>query len=119
MREYTHTHTHTHTHTSNFKRRVVIVCVIFILCIIAVVCTLKINKIDILKNIREKNRQVAENIGVTTVDVTNMVTGSNINHQHIYKTMYDSTQHWEECMICHEKNNVVNHNITTTWALRI
>ena len=86
---------------------------------IAIVCTLKINKIDILKNIKEKNKQSAENVNVTVVDVTNMVTGSNINHQHIYKTMYDSTQHWEECTICHEKNSVVNHNFTTTWALRI
>ena len=92
---------------------------IFILCIIAIIYTLKINKIDILKNIREKDEQSTENTEVTTVDVTNMVTGSDINHQHIYKSMYDNIQHWEECTICHEKNNVVNHNITTTWALRI
>ena len=101
------------------NKKIAIICMIFILCMITIVCTLKINKIDILKNIREKNKQVAENTEITTVDVTNMITGSSINHQHIYKTMYDSTQHWEECTICHEKNNVVNHSITTTWALRI
>jgi len=93
--------------------------VIFILCIIGIIYTLRINKIGILKNIKEKNKQSAENTDVTVVDVTNMVTGSDINHQHIYKTMYDSTQHWNECTICHAKNNIVNHNITTTWALRI
>ena len=101
------------------NKMIAIICVIFILCMIAIICTLKINKIDILKNIREKNKQVAENTEITTVDVTNMVTGSDINHQHIYKTIYDSTQHWEECTVCHKKNNITNHNFITTWILRI
>ena len=101
------------------SKKMVGIFVIFMLCLIAIIYTFKIYKIDILKSIREKNKQIIENADITVIDVTNMVTGSDINHQHIFKTMYDDTEHWEQCTICFEKSNIVNHNFTTTWTLRI
>jgi len=100
-------------------RKIIIICIIFIISLIIMICIFKIDKIDILRNIKNKNYKVDENTDVTVIDVTNMVTGSDISHQHIFKSMYDSIKHWEECTICHEKNNIVNHNSTTTWSLRI
>ena len=100
-------------------RKIIIISMIFIICVIAIMYIFKIYKIDILKNVKEQNKKATENTDITVVDVTNIVTGSNINHEHVYKSMYDNIHHWNECTICHEKNNIVNHNSTTTWSLRI
>ncbi len=53
----------------------------------------------------------------TVVDVTDLEDNGNIEHEHIFKTMYDENYHWEECTICGQKNDIIEHSFTTTWAL--
>lgn len=55
----------------------------------------------------------------TVVDVTGLIIGEETEHEHVYKTTYDEENHWEECIYCNEKRNMIVHNFTTTWALRI
>ena len=53
---------------------------------------------------------------VTRLNVTNLNSNIIIEHEHVYKTMYDESKHWEECIICNEKNSEVVHSFKTTWT---
>ncbi len=54
---------------------------------------------------------------ITVIDVTNLDSNINIDHEHIYITEYDETNHWEKCKICGEIQNKIQHSITRTWAM--
>ena len=94
--------------------------IILILSILTIFCS-KINKISLMENIKQKVAK-AEEIQtaneVTTIDVTDLEDNGNLEHEHIFKTMYDVNAHWEECIICGEKNNDNNHNFEDNgWTL--
>ncbi len=54
-------------------------------------------------NIQESN--------IKTFDLTDLVTGEDAQHEHIYEQKYDENMHWEECWICKDKKNVSNHKL--------
>ncbi len=101
------------------KQKIIIVIIFALLIGLIIFFSIGIILIPIenIKNKISKQSKVTENENITTVDVTDLETGSNINHEHIFKTVSNSTEHWNECTICHEKENIKNHNFTTTWAL--
>ncbi len=33
---------------------------------------------------------------------------------HKYEAKYDETNHWQECLLCHEKKDVAKHDMTET-----
>ena len=73
----------------------------------------------IQKNKLAQNNINALNSGnVTTIDITGITPSPESQHEHIYKTHYDDTKHWEECTVCGTKRNEQTHSLTTTWALR-
>ena len=100
-------------------KMIVIVIVILFLGILTLFC-IKINKISLIENIRQKIAQVGENIQtaneITTIDVTDLEDNGDLEHEHIIKTMYDENKHWEECNVCGVKMNVNDHSYTTTWS---
>lgn len=46
-----------------------------------------------------------------TVDITGLETGVDVQHNHILIQQNDQTNHWKECVICHKKFNIHQHNI--------
>ncbi|MCI8291101.1 MAG: hypothetical protein HFJ25_02445 [Clostridia bacterium] len=70
----------------------------------------------IKNNIGKRMEENTELVGVTKIDVTNLSNNGVIEHEHVYKTMYDENKHWEECIICKQRRNEIVHNYTTTWA---
>lgn len=55
---------------------------------------------------------------ITVVDVTGLILGKETQHEHLWKTMYDETNHWEECTVCGEKNNIQIHSYKDNGWLR-
>ncbi len=100
---------------------VIIVAIVGIILFLENVC--KISVFDSVKQITARQSQMtnneenSKNDDITIVNVTNLEIGSNLNHKHILKTAYNSTQHWNECTICYEKQDIVNHEIKTKWKL--
>ncbi len=94
--------------------------IILIFCVLILFC-IKIDKISLIENIREKiakTEELEQNINeVTIIDVTDLEDNGNLKHEHIFKTMYDENKHWEECTICGNKENEQNHSFTRTWTL--
>ncbi len=75
----------------------------------------KIYKLIVIKNsITTTNKEIEKN--VTIIDVTGIKLGTETEHEHIYKTMYNEEKHWEECKVCNNIQNEVVHTYTTTWA---
>ena len=64
------------------------------------------------------NISALNNVDITTIDITGITPSPESQHEHIYKTHYDDTKHWEECTVCSLKRNEQTHSLTTTWALR-
>ena len=100
------------------KKSFWIVVLVLILCFFLVF--LFANKEQIIKNlkysinIKANNEEMSEE--ETVVDITDLNANELIEHEHVYKTMYDENEHWNECMICGQKNEIVNHSFITTWA---
>ena len=70
------------------------------------------------KNIEiESGRQIASatqinaRIGVTTIDITGLATGGSLGCKHNWNSKYNSTHHWEICILCNETRNRVEHNL--------
>ncbi len=99
---------------------IMIIVIMSILCVLILFCT-KQYRISLMENIRQKIAKTEENTQnineVTTVDVTNLEDNGNIEHEHIIKTMYNENEHWEECIICGQKQGILKHSLTTVWAL--
>ena len=93
--------------------------IVLTFCVLLLFC-IKVDKISLIENIRQKiakTKEAEQRINeVTIIDVTDLKDGGNIQHEHIFKTMYDETNHWEECMVCGEENNKITHSYTDTWA---
>ncbi|MCI8291454.1 MAG: hypothetical protein HFJ25_04300 [Clostridia bacterium] len=103
----------------NFLFKVVLESIIGLIFVLLMLFSQKFFKITFIENIKKAmNDEASANTlrEVTVVDVTNLVTGDNIAHEHVYKKQYDENQHWEECIICNEKNNQLAHSFKTTWA---
>ena len=50
---------------------------------------------------------------VTEVDLTNIVTGEDTSHEHIYEKKYDENNHWQECFLCGDRKDEQLHHIIT------
>lgn len=99
----------------------VIVGIILILIIMGLILVYeKINKISFIENIK-KAIEEQENVNsiqeITTVDVTSLEDNGNLEHEHIIKTNYDATKHWDECIICGQKSNEMIHKYTDSWTM--
>ncbi len=103
------------------KKRILLSLTLIIFAIIvSIIVYERNNTISIIENIKNninKQSQINENTDVTIIDITNLETGSNLNHKHILKTSYNSTQHWNECITCHEKEDIIVHNFKINSAL--
>ena len=103
----------------NQKKKIKLIATIIILLIILIMIlcayTDKIKKKKILKN----ELSALGDGKITTIDITGITPSPESQHEHIYKTHYDDTKHWEECTVCPAKRNEQVHSITTTWALRL
>ena len=103
----------------NQKKKIKLIATITILIIILImiICAYT-NKIS--KNKLKQHDINALNSGkITTIDITGITPSPESQHEHIYKTQYDNTKHWEECTVCSAKRNEKIHTFTTTWTLRI
>ena len=40
-----------------------------------------------------------------------------MGHEHVYETKYDSSVHWEECIICDKKINIASHTFSESWTM--
>ena len=70
----------------------------------------------------DRGRITSKTISVTNIkeegiDLTGLVTGEDPGHEHVYANSFDDTNHYEECMICGLKQNVVAHTITRKMAI--
>ncbi len=95
------------------------IAIILSLGIVILFCS-KVNKISIIENIKQKiskTEEIQTANEVTTVDITDLEDNGNLEHEHIFKTMYDENQHWEECTICGQKVNEKNHSYTSSWTM--
>ena len=103
----------------NQKKKIKLIATIIILLIILIMIlcayTDKIKKKKILKN----ELSALGDGSITTIDITGVTPAPESKHEHIYKTLYDETKHWEECTVCRAKRNEHTHSITTTWTLRV
>ncbi len=88
------------------KTMIISVVVITLLVLTSIVIITKSSKNDL--------QEVTET--ATIIDVTGLVIKEEIEHEHVYKTMYDESKHWEECIFCNKKQNIDTHNMSTTWA---
>ena len=51
-----------------------------------------------------------------TVDITGLETGLDVQHSHILIQQNDQTNHWKECVICHKKFNIQQHDIVRSGS---
>ncbi len=96
------------------KRTILFIFSILIILIGLLIFSEKIGFIKSIENI--KNKKIEE-IEITKIDVTDLENNGNLNHEHLFKTMYDENEHWNECMVCGKKENVVEHKFETKWKL--
>ncbi len=99
--------------------KVITVAVIILIFFILALFCIKVDKISLMENIRHKvvkTEKIQNGNEVTIIDITDLRDNENIEHEHIFKTMYNENEHWEECMVCGEKNNKLGHTYTETWA---
>ena len=103
----------------NQKRKIKLIATLAIWSLILIMITCAcINNLK--KNKLKKNDiNALSNGDITTIDITGITPAPESQHEHIYKTHYDDTKHWEECTTCSAKRNEQTHSFTTTWALRI
>lgn len=102
------------------KKGIILKISIFALILILIFTTILYysDNIKSLKNLLSPKKSINEKKTEKVVDVTGIELGKEAQHEHIYKTIYDETNHWEECTVCQEKRNEKKHTITTTWANR-
>ena len=91
------------------------------LCVGLTVYSETVKPIGVIENVKRALNEMMQSSNsdvqnVTTIDVTGIELGTETEHEHVYKTMYDEEKHWEECTVCNEKRNDVVHSFKTTWA---
>ena len=90
-------------------------CLASILIILILITSLPVTSIaNFLGELEERKIELAANERVTEKDLTNLVTGDEASHTHIYEKKYNDTQHWEECWICGNKKDISSHKLETT-----
>ena len=55
---------------------------------------------------------LAQNYEKKTIDITFLALGDHVGHEHVYETKYDSSVHWEECIICDKKINIASRTFS-------
>ena len=95
--------------------------ILFLIIILGII--LIFNKTEVtekVKKLTQKAEQIGSNEGnITTIDITGITPSPESQHEHIYKTHYDDTKHWEECTVCGIRRSEIVHSFTTTWTLRV
>ncbi len=115
------------------KKRISKLLIIALSLIVAIICLVsfseKVHNIGIVETIKGQVTLLSEQIQntianlnktdeITVIDVTYLENNGNLEHEHLYKTMYDENKHWEECTVCGGKNNEINHiYIDKGWTL--
>ena len=101
------------------KKKILILIVILLGILVFLCTTQKINLMQNLKKIINKQDENTKQIKeVTKVDITDLESNINIEHEHIFKTAYDETNHWKECTICGKKENKLNHSLEDNgWTM--
>ena len=89
---------------------------IFSILIILIGMLIFSEKTDFINSIENTKSKKIEEIEITKIDVTDLENNGNLDHEHLFKTMYDENKHWEECTICGVVNNESKHSYVTTWA---
>lgn len=100
------------------KKIIVLVLITLLLTIGTILYSEKEKMIQITEEAKIALNEQSDNNEITTINVTGIELGRETEHEHLYKTMYDKTTHWEECNICNEKRNEIAHSYTTKWASR-
>jgi hypothetical protein len=88
----------------NIKKRYFIITI----CTIIIFLGLLITKIS--------NDEIVAITPDTTIDLTGLVTGNDANHTCIYKTKYDTSYHWQECILCSTVKDKKEHTKVEKWA---
>lgn len=60
------------------------------------------------------SKTIAANENVTTIDLTDLAEGKDADHNPIYVRKNDAINHWDECWICGDKQNIASHTSITT-----
>lgn len=100
------------------KTKILFVLVMMLLIIVTI---LYLEKLKIIRLVIKEKKALNEqkiNTELTTIDVTELVSGQEIEHECIYKTQYDKNNHWNQCIICDKKQNIEVHNYITKWVSR-
>lgn len=107
------------THTGKFNKKIAILLVLIVLAVIvALINKDNISQIgekigDTIKIFSSDTVYQTEN-GISSIDLTDLVTGDDVMHTHIYEKKYDDTYHWDECFICGDIQNKEEHHKTTS-----
>ena len=64
---------------------------------------------NIKKSFQINTAKISGTNEVTIVDITNLNSSIDIEHEHIYITKHNEEKHWKECKICSKKQNIENH----------
>lgn len=110
------------------KKKVLKGSLIAIVLLIATICGLfvyseKVRKIELIENAKNAVGELVADLRtdtseVTIVDVTGLIRGEEIEHEHAYITKFDANNHWNECKICYEKFNIEEHTLVDNgWIM--
>lgn len=107
-----------------FKKKLVIstVLLVLVLCVGLTVYSETVKPIGIIENIKRALGEIMQSSNsdvqnITTIDVTGIELGRETEHEHVYKTMSDEEKHWEECIVCGEKQDEIGHQyIDIGWT---
>lgn len=96
--------------------KILIIVFIVIIIIGLILFSKRIYRISLIKNEKQALIEPNANDETTIIDVTNLSNDLKINHQHVLKTQYNNKEHWEECTVCNEKQNITKHSLIIQWA---
>ncbi len=101
-----------------FKTAIIILIIVSLTISLILICK-NIFTFNIFENIKQHISKQTENNAsenITVIDVTNLEGNAIIEHEHTFKTMYDENNHWEECITCEQKQNIISHSYNKTWS---
>lgn len=80
----------------------------------------KFQKIKFINEIKQaittKETNLEQENDVTIIDITGIEMGKEEQHEHVYKTVFNESKHWEQCNVCGEKQKEESHNyIDSGW----
>ena len=103
---------------NGLKRKAIIAMLLMLAVLIFIVITQSKSVQNIIVEAQEQMKYTLEEnsntttreVGITSIDLTGLVTGDDTAHTHIYEKKYDDNYHWEECWICGDIQNREAHN---------